>query len=47
VEELKVGKDGATRTAVLRAANGTVLVRPIHLVIPLEIDQGEENVEDP
>jgi len=34
VEELKVGRDGATRTAVLRGANGTVLVRPIQLVIP-------------
>jgi len=47
VEELKVGSDGATRTAVFRGANGTVLVRPIQLVIPLEVDQGGEDVEDP
>jgi len=47
VVELKVGRDGATRTAVLRGANGTVLVRSIHLVIPLEVDQGGEDVEDP
>jgi len=47
VEELKVGRDGVTRPVVLRGANGTVLVRPIHLVIPLEVDQGAEDVEDP
>jgi len=47
VEELKVGRDRATRTVVLRGANGTVLVRPIQLVIPLEVDQGGEDVEDP
>jgi ATP-dependent exoDNAse (exonuclease V) beta subunit len=40
-------EDGAKRTAVLRAADGRVLVRPIQLVIPLEIDQGGEDVEDP
>jgi len=40
VEELKVGREGATRTAVLRGANGTVLVRPIQLVIPLELEPG-------
>jgi len=47
VEELKAGRDGAKRTAVLRAADGRVLVRPIQLVIPLEVDQGGEDVEDP
>jgi hypothetical protein len=47
VEELKVGRDGATRTAVLHGANGIVLFRPIQLVIPLEVDQGGEDVEDP
>ena len=39
VEELKAGRDGATRTAILRGADGTILVRPIQLVIPLEVDQ--------
>ena len=47
VEELKVGRDGATRTAVLRGANGTVLVYSIQLVFPLEVDQGGEDVDDP
>jgi len=47
VEELKVGRDGATRTVVLRGVNGTILVRPIQMVIPLEVDQGGEDVEDP
>jgi hypothetical protein len=47
VEELKVGRDGVKRTAVVREANGTILVRPIQLVIPLEVDQGGEDVEDP
>jgi hypothetical protein len=45
VEELKVGRDGAIRTAVFRGADGSVLVRPIQLVIPLEVDQGGEDVE--
>jgi hypothetical protein len=47
VEELKAGRDGTTRTAILREANGTVLVRQIQLVIPLEVDEGGEDVEDP
>jgi hypothetical protein len=47
VEELKAGRDGAIRTAVLRGANGTILVRLIQLVIPREVDQGGEDVEDP
>ena len=46
MEELKVGRDEATRTAVFRGANGTVLVHPIQLVILLEVDQGGEDVED-
>ena len=45
--ELKVGRDRAKKTTVLRAADGRILVRPIHLVIPLEIDQRGEDVEDP
>jgi hypothetical protein len=46
VEGLKVGRDGAKRTAVLRGADGSVLVRSIQLVIPLEVDQRGEDVED-
>ena len=47
VEELKVGRDGVTKTAVLRGANGTILVRPIQLLIPLKVDHGGKDVEDP
>jgi hypothetical protein len=47
VQELKVGRDGAKRTAVLRAADGGVLVRPIQLVIPLEVDKRGEGMEYP
>jgi hypothetical protein len=46
VEELMVGRDGTTRTAIGRGANGTVLVRPIQLVNTLEVDQGVEDVKD-
>jgi hypothetical protein len=40
VEELKAGRDGVSRTVILRGANGSLCVRPIQLVIPLEVDQG-------
>ena len=39
-----MGRDGAKRTVVLRGANGTILFRPIQLVITLEVDQCGENV---
>ena len=45
IEELKVGRDGAKRTAVIRGADGRILVHPIQLVTPLEVDQGGEDVE--
>jgi hypothetical protein len=38
---------GAVRKAViLRTPEGGRLVRPVQLVIPLEVDQGGEDVED-
>jgi len=40
VVDLKLWRDGAKRTAVLHGADGSVVVRPIQLVIPLEFDQG-------
>jgi hypothetical protein len=43
VEELKLGRDGPKRTVVFRAADGRVLVRPIQLVIPLDVVQGGED----
>jgi hypothetical protein len=33
------------RTVVLRTAEGKKITRPIQLVIPLEVDQGGEDVE--
>ena len=46
VMELQVGRDGDKRTAVFCGADGRVSVRPIQLVIHLEVDQGGEDVED-
>jgi hypothetical protein len=46
VEELKVGRDGVPRTMILRGANGFLGVRPNQLVIPLEVGQGGEDVEE-
>jgi hypothetical protein len=37
VEILNVGRDGVSRTVVLRGANGSVCVGPIQLVIPLQM----------
>jgi hypothetical protein len=47
VEELKVGRDGISRTVVLRTTSGSLCARPIQMVIPLEVDQGGEDVENP
>jgi len=46
VEVVKVGRNGAKRNAVLRGADGRILVRPFQLVITLEVDQSGEDVED-
>jgi hypothetical protein len=46
VEKLKVGRDGVKRTVVIRGTDGNILVRPIQLVIPLEVDQDGVGVED-
>jgi len=46
VEELKVGRDESSRTVVLGGTNGTAMVRPIQLLIPLQVNQGGEDVED-
>ena len=40
VEELRTRRDGKTRTDILRTQDGGRLVRPVHLDIPLEVDQG-------
>ena len=46
VEELRPGRDGKVITVILRTQDGGRLFRPIQLVIPLEVDQGGEDVED-
>jgi hypothetical protein len=47
IEQLMEGRDGMIRTVVLRTPEGNKITRPIQLVIPLEVDQGGEDVEDP
>jgi hypothetical protein len=46
IEELIEGRDGRVRTIVLRTPEGNNITRPIQLVIPLEVDQGGEDVEE-
>jgi hypothetical protein len=46
IEELRPGRDGKIRTVMLRTPDGHQISRPVQLVIPLEIDQGGEDVED-
>jgi hypothetical protein len=46
VEELRRGPDGLVRTVVGRTSDSRQITRPIQLVIPLEVDQGGENVGD-
>jgi hypothetical protein len=46
IHETRLGRDGKVRTVILRTANGINVSRPVQLVIPLEIDQGGEDVED-
>ena len=46
IEELRKGRKGQVRTVVLRTSDGRQTTRPIQLVIPLEVDQGGEDVEE-
>jgi len=45
IHELLQGRDGRIRTVSL-LPDRTKISRPVQLVIPLEIDQGGEDVED-
>ena len=45
-EQFVKGRDGKIRTVVLRTTEGNKITRPIQLVIPLEVDQGGEDVEE-
>jgi hypothetical protein len=40
------GRDGQVRMVVLRMSDGCQITSPIQLVIPLEVDQYEEDVGD-
>jgi hypothetical protein len=44
IEELRKGRDGQVRTVVPRMSDGRHVTRPVQLVIPLEVDQGGEDV---
>lgn len=44
IERLIEGRDHKIRTVILRTPQGHQIARPIQLVIPLEVDQGGENV---
>jgi len=46
VEELRRGRDGTTRTVILCTQDGGRLARQIQLVIPLEVDQCGDDVDD-
>ncbi|XP_049799999.1 uncharacterized protein LOC126235319 [Schistocerca nitens] len=44
IEYLHEGRDGKIRTVILQTSEGSIISRPIQLVIPLEVDQGAEGV---
>jgi len=44
IKELRKGWDGQVRTVVLRMSDGCQITCPIQLVIPLDVDQGGEDV---
>ena len=46
VEQLIKGRDGMIRTVVLRIPEGNKITRPIQLVIPREVVQGADDVEE-
>jgi hypothetical protein len=46
IEELRRRRDVQARTVVLRTSDGRQITLPIQLVIPLEVDQGGEDVGD-
>jgi hypothetical protein len=46
VEGLQEGRDHKVRTVFLRTLEGRKFSRPVQLVVPLEIDQGGEDVKE-
>lgn len=46
IEELCPGRNNQIRIVILRQPDTTRINRPVQLVIPLEIDQGGEDVKN-
>jgi len=46
VEGLQEGRDHKVRTVILRTSEGGKFCRPVQLVVPLEVDQGGEDVRE-
>jgi len=46
VEGLHEGRDRNFRTVILRTSEEGKLSRPVQLVVPLEVDYGEEDVKE-
>jgi len=46
IEQLIEGRDGMIRTVLLRTQEGNKITRRIQLVIPMEVEQGGEDVEE-
>jgi hypothetical protein len=46
IEELCLGRDNQIQTVILRQSDKTRISRPVQMVIPLEIDQGGEDVRN-
>jgi hypothetical protein len=44
IDELIPGRDGRIRTVKLLLSDRTNISRPVQLVIPMEVDQGGEDV---
>jgi len=46
IERVIEGRDRRIRRVALRTPEGKEITRPLQLVIPLEVDQGGEDVEE-
>ena len=46
IEQLIEGRDGMIHKVVIRTPERNKITRPIQLVIPMEVNQGGEDVEE-
>jgi hypothetical protein len=46
IEDLRLGTDNQIRTVILRQPDTTRISRAVQLVVPLQVDQGGEDVRD-